>query len=80
MKLFMVIYMASKIGGTVGPLEAGMEECMRQALYLNQQAHTALQTGMSVTGKVLTDTEKERIASMRFACEYHVTRPKNDYP
>lgn len=80
MKLFMVIYMAGKIGGTVGPLGVGMEECMLQTVYLNQQAQTALQTGLSIKGDVLTDDEKKRIASISFTCEYHMERPVNNYP
>lgn len=80
MKLFLVIYMMGKIGGTVGPLPNGLDACMGEALSLNQQAQAVMKSGITIKGDVLTPLEKERIASMSFSCEYHAIRPKNDYP
>lgn len=80
MKLFLLIYMSGKLGGTIGPLPYGMDECMRNALALQQQAHTAAVTGKGARGNILTQKEIKRIGSMEFKCEYHDKRPKNDYP
>lgn len=90
LKVFLVIYMAGKIGGTVGPLPSrttasspvpsAMEHCLAEALELNRRAHQAVSTGVGADGRKLTEEEMENISSLQFKCEYHVNRPKNEYP
>ncbi len=80
MKVFLVIYMLGKIGGTVGPLPYGMNECMAEALKLNQQAQNVIETGIGADGRKLTEDEMRKIKSMDFKCEYHAIRPENNYP
>lgn len=89
MKVFLVIYMMGKIGGTVGPLpshttnsqhpESAMENCLAHALELNRQAHHVASTGIGEGGRKLTEEELRNISSLQFKCEYHVQRPKNQY-
>ena len=87
MKLFLVIYIAGKIGGTVGPLPtpenpsigAAMDACMSHALEYQRQASIAVSTGKDVNGKPIPADQLERIKTLEFRCEYSAKRPKNEY-
>lgn len=79
MKLFLVIYMAGKIGGTVGPLPSTMDACMSHALEYQRQASIAVSTGKDVNGKPIPADQLERIKTLEFRCEYSAKRPKNEY-
>lgn len=67
MKLYIVIYIAGLIGGTVGPLPYGIAECESRATELNALPRPNVVTPQGYTA-----------ADVLFACEWHATRPEND--
>lgn len=66
-KLYIVIYLAGHIGGTVGPLPYGFEECDRRAA---EQMATADPSVVTPQGY--------RASDVKLVCEWHETRPGND--
>ena len=77
MKLFLVIYAGSHIGGVAGPLPYGIDECeQRRDTFRNAQAQV-IETGFSKEmGRYLTDDEMTNMKAMRFECEWHEFRPQ----
>lgn len=67
MKLYLVIYMAGLIGGTVGPLPYGIEECHSRASEILAQLDQSVITPQGFTAK-----------DVRLECEFHDTRPLLD--
>lgn len=67
MKLFMVIYIVGQIGGTVGPLPYGMEECQRRAAEMWLDGKPDVRTPEGFT--------RDDVA---FKCEFHDQRPDNE--
>lgn len=67
MKLWMVIYIAGKIGGTVGPLPYDYDACVARSQSLYNDAN-----------KLVTTPQGYTAADVRFECELHAERPKND--
>lgn len=66
MKLYIVIYMAGLIGGTVGPLPYDEAECRRRIDALTAQIDPTITTPEGFSSK-----------NVRFACEWHAVRPNN---
>ena len=67
MSLWFVIYIAGKVGGSVGPLPYDFAECQSRAVDMYRQLKPDV-----VTPEGLTE------ADVRFACEYHDARPINE--
>lgn len=67
MKLYMIIYVAGLIGGTVGPLPYGMDECERRVGGMKDGADRSV---ISPEGYTADD--------IHFVCEWHTVRPGND--
>lgn len=76
MKLFLIIYAGSQIGGFAGPLPYGMEECVkRRDVYRASQAEV-IDTGFSKRlNRRLTDAEMANMRAMRFECEWRGLKP-----
>lgn len=66
MKLYIVVYIAGLIGGTVGPLPYGPDECARRVA----EQHAAL-------NRDLTTPQGFTWRDIRFECEWHAVRPDN---
>lgn len=67
LELYMVIYMAGHVAGTIGPLPYDMEECKHRAEELWAKGHADRVTPDGFTMK-----------DVKFVCEKHTIRPKND--
>jgi hypothetical protein len=75
-KLFLIIYAGTQIGGAVGPLPDDLSECQRHRDQMRSAQAAVLKTGFSPTQKrLLTADELAKIRAMRFECEYFSTRP-----
>ncbi len=66
MKLFIVIYIAGLIGGTIGPLPYDFKECKRRAA----------EKMAEFDQKVITP-EGYRASDVKLICEWHVNRPSH---
>lgn len=64
MNLFLVIYIAGLVGGTVGPLPYGVEECRGRAADLWSELKPGVLTPEGFT--------RDDVA---FKCEFHDQRP-----
>lgn len=64
MKLFIVIYIAGHMGGSIGPVPYGMEECKDRA-----EAFLSKGDPNAVTPEGYT------IKDVQFVCEWHDQRP-----
>ncbi len=67
MNLFIVIYIAGQIGGTVGPLPYGMEECQLRAATQWSKGDPNIVTPQGYT-----------MQDIRLTCGWHEVRPGND--
>ena len=76
MKLFLIIYAGSQIGGFAGPLPYGMDECVkRRDVYRAAQAEV-VETGFSKQmNRKLTEAEMKNVRAMRFECEWRGLKP-----
>jgi hypothetical protein len=68
MKLFLIIYIAGKIGGVAGPLPYDMAECQRRAASMWSELRPGVRTPMGYTRD-----------DVKFSCEMHDTRPKINF-
>lgn len=76
MKLFLIIYAGTQIGGAVGPLPDDLNECQRHRDQMRAAQSAVLKTGFSPSQKrLLTAEELGKIRAMRFESEYFSTRP-----
>lgn len=76
MKLFLVIYMANQIGGVAGPLPYDYDECQSRVQVMRQDQMRFLVTQIDVqTGQRASAEDVERVASLRFECEWHTEKP-----
>lgn len=76
MKLFLVIYSAAHIGGTIGPLPYGMDGCERHRDEMRRNLEAFLADGIDrKTGLAASQEQIERAKALRFECEYHNARP-----
>lgn len=67
MKLYIVIYLAGLVGGTVGPLPYGFDECQRRAAEKQAEADPSVVTPQGY-----------RASDVKLVCEWHSTRPGDD--
>lgn len=68
MKIFMIIYIAGKIGMTIGPLPYGLEECIVRAADIMAQANPQVITPEGYTSK-----------DVSIECELHFERPALEF-
>lgn len=71
MNIWMVIYVGTQIGGTVGPVPYDMKECVFKATLFNIENFRQIETGKDANGDQITPLQK----IMRFKCEASDTRP-----
>ena len=64
----MVIYIAGEVGGSVGPLPYGIEECQRRA-----------SVQMSLLDKTVVTPEGITQADIQFKCEWLTKHPTQKY-
>ncbi|NSZ57789.1 hypothetical protein FY145_07060 [Agrobacterium tumefaciens] len=77
MKLFLVIYAGSHIGGVAGPLPYGVDECERRRDQFRSSQAEVIETGFSKEkARALTEEEIAGIKAMRFECEWREFRPR----
>jgi hypothetical protein len=75
MKLFLIIYAGTQIGGIAGPLPYGMDECEKRRDVFRAAQSEAVTTGYSKPyGRNLTSEELSKIRQIRFECEWRETR------
>lgn len=77
MKLWLVIYAGTQIGGSWGPLPYDMEECRSRAAIMNTETRAIAETGKNSAGEVLPEKNVAQIKTFRFECEWHGSRPVN---
>ena len=76
MSLWIVIYSASVVGGSIGPLPYGMEECQTKNAPMEAARMQAIETGYSeAQGRNLSADEINQLEELSSRCEYHETRP-----
>ncbi|ASP84776.1 hypothetical protein CDO26_09320 [Sinorhizobium meliloti] len=76
MKLWLVIYAGTQIGGSAGPLPYGMEECQRHRDRLRASQQEVISTGFSMSlNRKISEDERSKAAAMRFECEWRERRP-----
>lgn len=78
LSLFLIIYAAGTVGGTIGPLPYGLDECERHAQSMRAQITARLATGRYEDGTAIKANPgmAERAKSMTFTCEYRASRPE----
>ena len=77
MKLFLIIYAGSQIGGLAGPLPYDMDECERRRDEFRAAQSEAIETRYSKALKrYATDEEMINMKEMSFECEWRSVRPK----
>ena len=76
MKLLLVIYLGSQLGGIVLPLPASIKDCNARRDAMRAQQAQVLKSGYSPTEKrQLSLEELQRVKALRFECEYVGKRP-----
>ncbi|QQM29310.1 hypothetical protein JET14_13340 [Martelella lutilitoris] len=76
MSLWVVIYSASVVGGSIGPLPYGMEECIAKNAPMEAARMQAIETGYSeAEDRWLDAGEIKKLEALSSRCEYHETRP-----
>lgn len=77
MKLFLVLYVGTHIGGYWGPLPYEMSECHRRMAEFQADIDKAAQTGRSTNGKneVIPAEDLERLKKTKLACELRREKP-----
>lgn len=76
MKLFLIIYAGTHLGGAIGPLPYDMKECEVRRNELRSSQAKAIASGIHVReGRKLTADELAKIGALRFECEYRGQRP-----
>lgn len=81
MKIWFVIFVAGKIGGTVGPVPYDMAECQSRADAENRKLQVALADGTDMAGRPISTATKEYALAtkMQFGCMEAEQRPTNTY-
>lgn len=76
MKLFLIIYAGTHLGGAVGPLPFDLKECEARRDQLRASQARAISSGIHATeGRKLTGDEIGKLRALRFECEYLDVRP-----
>lgn len=73
-KLWMVIYVGSHVGGSVGPLPYDMAECERRSLEMNAKIDRE-KDKPEVIAKMQAAGIPADKRNLKFVCEEHITRP-----
>lgn len=79
MKLWLILYAGSQIGGSWGPLPYGVDECRERAAEMNTETRAIGETGKNSHGEILPEKNVMQIRTFRFVCEFRDIRPKNTY-
>jgi hypothetical protein len=76
MKVFLILYVGTKIGGVWGPLPYDMQECKRRAIERQNAVATMISTGKSEDGtKILPADVIADIRTWSVKCEIRYERP-----
>ena len=76
MKLFLIIYAGSQIGGAIGPLPYDLAECQSKRDALRASQAQTIASGIHAReGRKLTTEGIGKLRSLRFECEYFGKRP-----
>jgi hypothetical protein len=76
MKLFLIIYAGTHLGGAIGPLPYDLKECQSRRDELRASQTQAIVTGIHAKeGRRLTAEEIGKVKALRFECEYFSKRP-----
>lgn len=75
LKLYMVIYIGSQVGGSAGPLPYDMDECLIRQNAMQQNVEERLAAGTDIHGNPLP----KDIPHLVFKCEFRDSRPVNTY-
>lgn len=80
MKLFLIIYTGTQIGGVIGPLPITEAQCLDHAGKLNAESALIVKTGKNAKGEAIPEKNRKLIATFRAACEWHDQRPELKLP
>ena len=72
MYLWMVVYVGLEVGGSIGPLPYGEDECLRRAADINAMFDVYKTAGLDADGNPLS----ERAYETRMGCLIAAERPK----
>ena len=75
LKLFLVIYHGSQVGGYYGPLPYDQIECENRRAPMEQARLQAIETGLGAGGIVIPEKNMAIMKQMRFSCEYRPDKP-----
>lgn len=76
MKLFLVIYAGTHLGGAIGPLPYNLKECHARRDELRASQAQTIASGIHAReGRKLTTEEIGKLKALRFECEYFGKRP-----
>jgi len=75
MKLWLILYVGTQIGGTWGPLPYDMKECEIRAAERQASIDKMVATGLGEKGTKIPPDMLEKLKTWRVACEYRDTRP-----
>lgn len=78
LKLFIIIYHTTQVGGVIGPLPYDIVECEKRIAPMEASRLKALDTRLSHDGKPIPAKNMAIIENMRFACEYRDKKPEVD--
>lgn len=76
MKLWLILYVGSGVGGTWGPLPYDMAECQRRADVMQAESDLIRDTGKNQKGETIPEFNRKQIGTFRFVCEERETRPE----
>lgn len=76
MKLWLIVYVGTEIGGSWGPLPYGIEECRDRATLMNSETQAIAETGKNSVGEVIPSKNVDQIKTLRFECEFRQSRPE----
>lgn len=75
MKLWLILYVGTQIGGTWGPLPYGMDECQERAKIMMVDVVEA-KTNPAKIAKMKEESRFEDFEKIFFKCEQNSVRPK----
>jgi hypothetical protein len=75
-KLYIVIYVIGKIGGTVGPLPYDITECEHRVVELLKD----IKPTRPLDESEQLGVDEIKPSDLRVVCEYHDIRPQNEFP
>lgn len=75
MKLWLVVYVGTQVGGSWGPLPYDQAECLVRANEMNLETRTIAETGINSEGVQIPQENRDQLATFRFVCEHRRERP-----